>query len=310
MASPLMHVEPFAEAELLCPAKINLALSVGAPLDNGFHPIASWMVAVDFADQLSIQCIEGDEDRYHIAWADDAPVRQTVDWPVEKDLAYRAHRLLEEKIGKKLPAVEVTVSKHIPAGAGLGGGSSDAAGMLVGLNELFELKLEESSLLELAIQLGCDVSFGIAAFHGKSSAIARGLGEVLEPSILTERIPIVLILPPFGCPTSDVYKQFDRLNDNVKTADPDAVVSLRHDLPLPFDGPFNDLAEPAMQVQPALREAVEHVQKIISRTVHVTGSGAAMFAIAETDEDAVMLQDLIIEGCNMPAVVTKTIQPR
>ena len=308
MTSTLLHVEPYTEAEVLCPAKINLALSVGSPANNGYHPIASWMVSVDFEDQLSIQCIESDKSKYHIYFADDAPIRQKVEWEVESDLIYKAHHLLEKHLGKQLPAVEVTLSKHIPAGAGLGGGSSDAAGMLIGLNRLFELNLDEETLLSLAAELGCDVAFAISTFLGRPSALATGFGEVIESTDSLNQIHIALIMPPFISPTQQVYQAFDELNGTSKHVDLKQVVNLMTDNNVQPDGPFNDLTEAAIKAQPRLAVAKENVEQILSKPVHVTGSGSALFVIADDADDAREMMDMVIESCNYATVTAKTLE--
>ena len=309
MTSTLMHVEPGAEAEILCPAKINLGLSVGAPFENGYHPIASWMVATDFEDQLSIQCIESDDkNHWHIHFADDAPVRQTVDWEVESDLIYKAHHAIEKHLGRKLPAVEVTLSKHIPAGAGLGGGSSDAAGMLVGLNELFELKLDEKTLLKIGSELGCDVAFGVSVFLGRPSALATGFGEVIESTKFLTPVYMTIILPSFGCPTKDVYGRFDEIIDPSKVCDRDRVVTLMKDEDLFGVGPFNDLAEAAMLAQPQLAETKKKIEEVLSKPIYVTGSGSAMYAIAESEDEAREIRNMVIESCNIASVAAKTLE--
>ena len=116
------------QVTLACPAKLNLTLAVGPPRSDGMHPIASWMVVVRFADTLTLKEIEGDS-TFDIHFADDAPRHQEVDWPLEEDLAFRAHALLQREADRDLP-VAVTIKKRIPAGAGLGGGSSDAAAVM------------------------------------------------------------------------------------------------------------------------------------------------------------------------------------
>src|SRR6185295_18407432 len=122
---------------------VNLALSVGPPLPAGdpragMHPIASWMHAIDLCDEVWITRLVTGASRLDIAWADDAPRPSPIDWPSEKDLAFRAHRLLEGDTGRALPAA-IRIAKRIPVGGGLGGGSSDAAATLLALNDLFAL---------------------------------------------------------------------------------------------------------------------------------------------------------------------------
>ena len=165
------------------PAKVNLALSVGdaepAERDGarnpraGWHPIASWMVCVDLMDRVRVT--PGSEGSTHrIAWAEDAPRPTPIDWPVEKDLAVRAHRALERRVGRTLPCA-VAVEKRIPVGGGLGGGSSDAAAALLALREAFDLPLSDAELAAVGAGLGSDVAFFVDAEHGPG--VVTGFGE-------------------------------------------------------------------------------------------------------------------------------------
>ncbi|MFP4145057.1 MAG: 4-(cytidine 5'-diphospho)-2-C-methyl-D-erythritol kinase [Phycisphaeraceae bacterium] len=286
---------------LTCPAKVNLALSVGPPREDGYHPIASWMVAVDFADRLRLT--PSNESRYETRFAEDAPAPQEIDWPLEQDLAFRAHRLLEEHVGRTLPT-SAELEKHIPAGAGLGGGSSDAAGMLVGLRRLWELDVTAADLVRLAGELGSDVVFLVAAMLGQSSALVTGTGELIEPIPPAGPLELVLIFPPFGCPTAEVYRAFDEQADTIAPADEVRVRQLLQTRPLPADALFNDLARPAEAVQPRLAEARRRVAEAIDRPVHVTGSGAAMFVLTA---DAEALAEQVRASAGLPAVAAKTL---
>lgn len=283
--------------QLTCPAKVNLALSVGAPNEDGMHPIASWMVAVTFGDTMRVARAE--KTSFDITFAEDAPKKQEVDWPLEKDLAFRAHKLMQDKTGRSLD-VAVTITKRIPAGAGLGGGSSDAAGMMVAVNRLFELKIPREQLMQWSAALGSDIAFLVAALEGQPSAIVSGLGETITPAPLAEPIHLVLMFPPFGCPTGPVYKAFDELHagNQDKAADIDRVQALTANNPLPPDAPFNDLAEPACIVQPQLREWQGNIQGVMQQAVHITGSGSTMFVVASSE---------IESGLKLPAVMTRTM---
>src|SRR6185369_9508451 len=222
--SAVMPFDATRSIELSCYAKVNLALSVGALQSDGYHPLASWMVALTFADALTLARSAEGSSTFDITFADDAPLRQPVDWPLEKDLGFRAHALLEKHTGRELP-VALSLRKRIPAGAGLGGGSSDAAGVLVAMNRLFGLGFDVPTLRALAATLGADVAFLVAAHDGMPSALATGRGEVLEPILLREVIHLVLIFPPFGCPTGEVYGAFDRMSSGAQP-DVDAVRAL------------------------------------------------------------------------------------
>ena len=102
------------------PAKLNLALSVGPPLDSGFHPICSWMVTVDLCDELTLTRLDDEHlSRYAILWHPESKRPTQIDWPVTSDLAVRAHRARESHVGRLLPE-QVRLDKRIPVGGGLG----------------------------------------------------------------------------------------------------------------------------------------------------------------------------------------------
>lgn len=270
---------------LAAPAKVNLALSVGGRRDDGLHPIASWFLAVDLADDLTLT--RRDATAFDIAFADDAPAPGRVDWPLDRDLAVRAHALLERHIGGRLP-VAATLRKRIPAGGGLGGGSSDAAAMLVGLDRLFDLRLGEPVLRELALTLGSDVPFFVGVQHGRRSALVTGVGEALEPAAVEPDIALVLILPELACPTGPVYAAFDAMRPDTGPPDVQRVRRLMAG-PLRPEAPFNDLAEPAMRVTPALRAVADRLRAALQWPIHVSGSGSTLFALASDRNHAAQL---------------------
>ncbi len=268
-------MEPSREIALDCPAKVNLSLSIGSPLANGFHPLASWMVAVQFADQLRLAASTDGASHFHLAFDAAAPVPSQVDWPLNKDLAFRAHGLLEAHVGRSLP-INATLLKRIPTGSGLGGGSSDAAAMLVGVNQLFSLGLDAATLRSLGQKLGSDVGFLVGALLGTPSAIVTGLGETLEPTVGSQVIDLVLIFPGFGCPTGEVYHAFDQLHAGSPRREPELqrVRALARQSPVVPSAPFNDLAAPACVVRPELGRVRERVASAVGLPVHITGSGS------------------------------------
>lgn len=292
---------------LLCPAKVNLALSVGAPdpAAGGLHPIASWMVAVDFADTLALRAIDAGPSRLRRASAPDAARAEPIDWPLEHDLAWRAHQLLESQAGRALP-IDAALTKRIPTGAGLGGGSSDAAAMLVGVNRLFHLRLDAAALRGLAAKLGLDVIFLAAALDaGMTGALVTDAGQTIEPAPPVEPIHLVLIFPPHHCATGPVYRAFDALAP-AAAVDAARVRALIGPRALDPAALFNDLAPAAMRVTPALRAARDAVRDAVGRPVHITGSGAAMFVLAGSAGDAAELAQRVIRGCHIPAMATVT----
>ncbi len=295
-------------------AKINLCLSVAPPEPagtlrdgrdvSGYHAIASWMSAIDLSDEIRVHPAPATS--LHIAWADDAPRATPIDWPPEKDLAFRAHAALERKTGKHLPA-RIEVVKRIPVGAGLGGGSSDAAATLSALNELFELRLGAGLLRELAATLGSDVAFFVDNRETPRPALVTRLGDEVE-RVCFVKSDLVLVLPPFACETRAVYHAFDELlaervergefgegrsptpglarHDLVQRRIDKARSGLRDGLL------FNDLYLPAVRVQPRLGELVLALSRATRQQAHVTGSGSGVFLVSNAQH-----ADRLAERC-------------
>ena len=280
------------------PAKVNLALSVG-PLDKarGMHPICSWMVTVDFCDELELTRLEsGRLSRYAVLWHDEAPIKTDIDWSIQDDLAVRAHLLLEQHIGRALP-VQLTLRKRIPIGGGLGGGSSNAAAMLSACCALFDLHEEVSraQMLELAAALGSDVPFLL----GGGSAIVEGTGESLEHFDHLPDLHIVLIFAQATCHTPSIYAQFDKATPSQLR--PDAVRSLAAGV----GEPFNDLAGAATALTPELQEHIEAIGKQCQCNVHITGSGSSMFIICGSSGQAQSTAATITEQLDVHAVAVE-----
>jgi len=288
---------------LAAPAKVNLALAVGAPsvAHGGLHPISSWMITVDLVDDLTLTRLEDDAlSMYAILWAEDARRRSEIDWTVTKDLAVRAHLALQEHVGRALP-VKLKLEKRIPVGGGLGGGSSNAAAMLRGVNELFALGLDAEALARIGAALGSDVPFLVRG----GSAIVEGLGDRLEHHAEVPEIHMVLVLPGIACPTGPVYGAFDRQRPGA-ALDAVRVRSLVRPAVDPA-APFNDLAAPAFEIAPSLADDAEEIASLVERPVHVSGSGSTLFFLCTGRLEAELLADAVARRLNMPAVPARTI---
>jgi len=287
------------------PAKVNLALAVAAPrAGDGLHPICSWMAAISLFDELRLRPAEG-ASTFIIGWAPDAPQPSAIDWPTERDLICRAHRALCDHLGREL-RVGATLSKRIPVGGGLGGGSSDGATMLAALNDLFSLDLPRRTLIDLAATLGSDVPF----FLGPPSAIVSGVGEILDPAPMARPLDLVLVTPALSCPTGVVYRKFDELRPGVRIAPTWPARLVRWaggEEPFTSFDLFNDLAEPALDVEPRLRQLRDDIADHVDRPVHVTGSGACLFVLADHAAQARAFADRIAIALNTPAMVVRTL---
>jgi 4-diphosphocytidyl-2-C-methyl-D-erythritol kinase len=255
---------------------VNLALAVGrARESDGYHPIASWMARVDLSDQIMVTRLDdGDLSRYAIIWHPDAPRTSPIDWSITKDLAVRAHLLVQETLGRELP-VQVLVRKRIPVGGGLAGGSADGAGMLLALNQLFELGLKLDELTPLAAKLGSDVAY---CLH-EGPAYVDDFGAGVTP-VAPVRADAVVVLPEFPCPTGAVYRAFDA--SPAPEYREDEVRALASRGVIEPERLFNDLAAPACAVAPGLREVLDRVSAIAGAPAHVSGSGSTVLVIAES----------------------------
>ena len=179
--------------QLSAPAKVNLSFEIKGRRADGFHEIETIMTPISLADRLTIERA-GDEGRIDFS-CDDSSL------PVGDDnLVVRAAKLFRDRAGIT-GSIAIALEKKIPHGAGLGGGSSDAASTLLGLNELFETGLPSEGLMKLAAQLGSDVPFFIA----RSAAVCRGRGELVTPIPLDAKFPLLLLKPDFGVPTPWAY---------------------------------------------------------------------------------------------------------
>lgn len=275
-------------------AKINLALGVSSPLPPnhpkaGFHEIASWMAALELCDDLHVSHALDGPGHLQISWAADAPRPTPIDWPVESDLAFRAWKILETACGKPLP-VNMRLDKRVPVGGGLGGGSADAAAAFIALTTLFHLPFSAHQLRQLSTQLGSDIAFFLDEGdmdRCPRPALVTGLGDQLERAAAIES-DVLLIIPPFGCPTRPVYRAFDTLLDGAshdpRTSNVRAL--MRESSLLCERALFNDLTNAAIVVAPDLRRLRQEISAAIGRPVHVTGSGSCMFALpAQTPDE-------------------------
>jgi len=260
-------------------AKVNLALSVGPALaggpQDGMHPIASWMHAIDLCDTVRIERLATGPSAYEVAWAAGAPRVSAIDWPLDKDLAARAHRLMQEHTGRTLP-VHLSIEKRVPVGGGLGGGSSDAAAVMLGLNEAFGLGVPIARLAEWSGRLGSDVAFFLDQEAPPRPAIVTGLGDRVE-RLARAAAWVVLVVPGFGCPTGAVYRAFDRAaGPGLREGSVRALAAASIDA----GGLFNDLTGAAIRVEPRLGALMEGVARAAGLPAHMSGSGSTVFVPA------------------------------
>jgi len=297
------------------PSKINLTLSVGpvesSPDGNGLHPIHSWMIAVNLYDDLTITRLEPDYfSRYAIIWQPQAKCKTDIDWSITTDLAVRAHMLLERELNQKLP-VQLKLEKRIPVGAGLGGGSSDAAAMLIGCNRLFDLGLSGDDLINLSATLGSDIAFFLSE---STSSIVEEFGNRIENAPPPTEMHLVLVMGSHPCPTAEVYRAFDQLRDNesIRTQFESNIltgIQLTESSSIRPDEPFNDLTPAAFSCQPDLIHFRDLIENQSERSAHLTGSGGAMFVLCDDPLHAQFLAAAIEKRHNLAAWPIRLHEP-
>jgi len=246
----------------LAPAKLNLFLHVTGRRQDGFHDLETVFQLIDLHDELDIEPREDGRIVRHPPPSD--PMLASL--ADEDDLTVRAARLLQSASGTPLGA-SIHVTKRIPAGGGLGGGSSDAATVLLALNELWSLHWPKEKLAQLGLALGSDVP----VFVKGESAFARGRGEELTPIDLPASWFLV-VHPGVSVSTREVFSAPELTRDT----EPLRIAAL------PSDGGRNDCEPVVRRRYPAVAEAL---QRLAAHGARLTGTGACVF-VSNPDPEA------------------------
>ena len=258
----------------LAPAKLNLFLHITGRREDGYHELQTLFQLLDYGDELSFEHREAGQ----LALEAEGPTAAGM--PLDGNLILRAADLLRNACGKPQLGAHIKILKRLPAGAGLGGGSSDAATTLVALNELWGLGLDELRLCQLGVTLGADVP----VFVRGHSAWAEGIGEELTPVSLGE--PLYLVVTP-NCfvSTQRVFTQAD-LTRNTRA------IKMRDFL----EGRTgNDCEAVTRKLYPPVDAALRWLDHYAP--ARMTGTGASVFAsFADEGQARSALADLP-EGC-------------
>lgn len=256
-------------------AKINYALEVRGRRPDGYHDIRSVMQSISLADEVEIER-GGESFDLHVE------PEGTEIGPPEKNTIYRAWLALCRLTGDDLP-VRVRLRKRIPAGAGLAGGSADAAATLVGLGELFGLRLDEGEVRELALRVGADVSFCLAG----GTALGEGVGDILAPLPSSPAHYLVLAKPERSTDTGAVYRLHDDLAARPGNYVRSVTDALRaEDLAALARFVGNDLASVTEKLVPEVKVLRERLLDLGALGAGMTGSGTAVYGIFETEAEA------------------------
>ncbi|MFC1948809.1 4-(cytidine 5'-diphospho)-2-C-methyl-D-erythritol kinase [Chloroflexota bacterium] len=275
------------------PAKVNLTLEVLEKRPDDFHEIRSIMQAVSLYDNLHFESSRG------VSIKSGMP-----DWTAAESLVSKAVSLLQQASGCS-EGVSIEMEKRIPLLSGLGGDSSDAAAVLRGLNQLWELNLSRENLLELAGQLGSDVSF----FLYGGTALIEGRGEKVSPLPPLPRMWFVIALPPvprLPGKTGQLYRSLKKNHYTDGQITDKMVEEIKAGRELSDSLLFNIFENVAFGRFSGLEAAREHFLKLGAPVVHLAGSGPALYTMVE-DKDRAEDLCLLLRKQRMEAFVAETL---
>jgi 4-diphosphocytidyl-2-C-methyl-D-erythritol kinase len=256
---------------LKAPAKINWFLSVLDKRDDGYHNIVSPMQCVDLYDMLTFE------------EAEDIHLSSDLNIPAEGNLVYKAAALLKRASSYKFGA-RIELQKNIPVAAGLGGGSSDAAYTLMGLNRLWGLNFDRKALMDLAAEIGSDVPFFLAG----TFSLIEGRGEKVTAMSTGGSMILLLVKPDISVSTAWAYNSF-KTGLTKKTVDIKLFCQAldRKNYAFLRDAVWNDLEDVVIRKYPVIGELKEKLEQNGALLSLMSGSGSAVFGVYNTFEEAV-----------------------
>ncbi len=268
--------------EVLAYAKLNLTFEVLGRRTDGFHQITTIMQTIGLADLLQIEA--GSDLKVECEYPELAGEQNLV-WRAAVELA---------KIGNVEPAARITVEKNIPVGMGLGGGSSDAAAALLGLNLLWDLGLSVDELAPIAAGLGSDVSF----FLWGGTALAQGRGEQITSLSPVPPLAVTLVFPDLAIPnkTGTMYSRLTlgQFSDGGVTRQMVQILTAGQFVRESVSGlVFNAFSEVAAQSYPQLAELCREVAEDGGPAMHLCGAGPALFALPSSEEEHQRIAELL-----------------
>lgn len=237
-------------------AKINLNLKISKEVEDGLHNISSLMVPINLYDSIEIKETNADVDK----------IQFDKEGISEENTISKSLNLLRSR--SNLPGFfDIIIKKNIPIEAGLGGGSSNAAGIISTLTKKYNLQMP--TYREIAVNVGSDVPFFIT---GKPANIF-GIGDIVNPENLQRDINMILVVPNEKISTKDAFSMFDELSqDNLEINEYEGLKI------------FNDFWIPAQTLEPNLLKIKNNLESITNLEFYLSGSGSSMFSLGDTEE--------------------------
>lgn len=288
------------------PAKINLYLEVLAGKENGYHDIRSVVVPVSFYDLVILEKTSGTIET--IVESDGLVGREALCLADQEDNLTTKAAILLKQATDHSSGVRVHLKKNIPVGGGLGGGSSDAAAVLKGLNSLWQTDVPRETLMKIGAQLGCDVP---AMIHG-GIVCMEGCGEKVIPIPNKEDQGwwVVIVNPGFSVSTQDIYSRYSSSLTHGQIPFSSMTSALKEGkLDLIASSLFNGLQETVFRKYPLIEIVAERLKQAGSVGVLLAGSGASVFGMARDEKHACSIDASVRKNLEFPvwSKVTRTL---
>lgn len=255
------------------PAKINLGLDVAGKREDGFHELSMIMVSVDLNDYVCLKLLDSDE----IIMTSDSH-RMPLD---DKNDVYKAALLLKQKYNIT-QGVEIKLEKSIPICAGLGGGSSDAAAAIRGLNKLWNLEMTRDEMIEVGFSIGSDVPYCLEA----GCALVTGKGEVVQRLAGQLSSWVVLVKPHFGISTRTIFPEIDTETISRVDIEQLKIAILNQDYQAMLNHMGNSLEDITISRKPFIQKIKNRMLKCGADVALMSGSGPTVFALCSTEKKA------------------------
>lgn len=263
-----------------CPAKINLTLDILGKRPDGYHLMEMVMQSVSLCDTLTLEVLSG---REGIAFETDTDFSAG-----GENLAVRAGALFLERSGLSRSGLRMILKKRIPAAAGLGGGSADAAGVLYGLNRLFSRNYSLSALCEMGLEIGADVPFCLTG----STALVEGIGEKITPLAPMPDCFLVIAKPAVSSSTAAAFRRFDGAAVHSRPDTRGMIAALKKgELSAVSLQAFNVFEE--VLALPGVLELRETMLSFGALAARMSGSGSSVFGIFEEETAAQNCRDAV-----------------
>lgn len=292
-------METIRECRIMTPAKINLSLDVTGEREDGYHLLATVMQSVAIYDSITVSVSETSDQK---AGTINITARNQAFPCDSRNTCHKAATLFLKEY-QSIPAdsvrgavaayrkIQIHIDKNIPLAAGLGGGSADAAAVLIALNELYHSPFSIEKLVHIGGEIGADIPFCIVG----GTALCKGIGDIIEPLSPLDSFPVVIVKPDFGVSTKQVFRKLrmDRQakrSDTLKIKRPDTPAVVRDIEKKDITGLFMDTANVLESITipeyPVIAEIKYALKEFGATGSMMSGSGPSVFGFFQTDEAA------------------------